>query len=575
MENIEIRSTTEAVAVPVTILSSRAGGDQSGAETQTMPVAPGHPLASTKQLLKPKAAASTQPGPDHLDNETQVDRVGAGQNFDRQRMSETHPVRAVDPAGGAMPPAAKKRGRPVGSRNRPKAAAAIPGHELRDAHVPTAGGQGGDQNKHEAQLGYVVPRTLSSAPAWTPDDIGPARAAPEAHSPCGGAEPFSIRRRRAADQRETTIRDLKPVAGASSRAPNSDRQGDFVTRTAGAVGRGGGQDEHETHVDLAPAATKSRRQDKTGTRDLNAAGGDGQDHSIREAQSPAVLPSPLHSTDPVIAEIVQLHRMRRRWMKARNALILQGKAFGRALKEGDKTAGSALYAAVADGTCTDPVAIMAITPFADGAKAFDVQMTAIEKTLTKLAKRLPVAPWVEAMPGLGFGSLAALVGEAGDIGQYRTVSGLWKRMGVAVINGERQRMVKSEEMAMVHGYSPSRRSILWNVGGSLIGGMGRGPRPFVDEDIEARDDWTPLQRLFVARMRYEAARDPDKHRRDPVKDPKTGRMRESFSAHAAARAKRVVEKKFLALLWSAWRAAALGRPEPVTSAPPPELLAAE
>jgi hypothetical protein len=174
------------------------------------------------------------------------------------------------------------------------------------------------------------------------------------------------------------------------------------------------------------------------------------------------------------------------------------------------------------------------------------------------------------------GSLAALVGEAGDIGQWRTVSGLWKRMGVAVIDGQRQRMVADAEAAIVHGYSPSRRSVLWNVGGSIIGGMGRGVRPFVGEDIDARDDWTAYQKIFAKRLRYEAERDPEKHGRSPVKDAKTGQMRESFSAHAAARSKRYVENRLLRDLWVAWRrAGAKAYAQPLEAALPPELIAAE
>lgn len=306
------------------------------------------------------------------------------------------------------------------------------------------------------------------------------------------------------------------------------------------------------------------------------AGGDGQSPSGDENLSEIALPSPIQSDDPIISQIVVMHRMRRRWLKARNSLIMQGKAFGRSMAGGDKVAGSKLYKSVADGTSDNLTAILVMTPFAEAASRFDDDLKKVERDLTKLAKKLPVAAFVDEVPGFGFGSLAAIVGEAGDIGAYRTVSGLWKRMGLAVIDGNRQRKVSNEEEALIHGYSPQRRSWMWNAGNGLIGGMGHGKRPLVGEDIDNRDDWTEWERMFVRRLRHEAARDPEGMGRPPAEDPKTGNMRESFSAHAAARSKRYVEKKFLIRLYAEWkRASATNVAGTIREAPMPVLIAAE
>jgi hypothetical protein len=265
---------------------------------------------------------------------------------------------------------------------------------------------------------------------------------------------------------------------------------------------------------------------------------------------------------PVVAEIVQLWRMRQRWHRAEKALTLQGKALCRAWTSGDKEAANALFEKAQAGDVTDPALAMALMPFLAAIGNFEPERTRIEKELRKLARATPVYPWAAEVPGFGELGLAAIIGEASvrendgsirTLGDYRSPSGLWKRMGLAVIRGERQRRVKDKDLALEQGYSPARRSAMWNIGGGLIGGMGKGPRPRVGEDVNTREDWSEWQKLFVERLRYLAQRDPDEFARDPVTEKKTGDLRESFSAHAAASAKRYVEKRFLRRLWSAWR----------------------
>jgi hypothetical protein len=50
---------------------------------------------------------------------------------------------------------------------------------------------------------------------------------------------------------------------------------------------------------------------------------------------------------------------------------------------------------------------------------------------------------------------------------------------------------------------------LWNVGCALIGKLGHGPLPRVGEDISQQSDWSRWQIMFVERLRYEAARNPE------------------------------------------------------------------
>ncbi len=146
----------------------------------------------------------------------------------------------------------------------------------------------------------------------------------------------------------------------------------------------------------------------------------------------------------------------------------------------------------------------------------------LEKRLRKLARQLPVWPWVESVPGFGDLGLAQIVGEAGDLANYPNPAKLWKRMGVAVIGDERQRKVSGAD-ALDHGYSPQRRSLLWVIGDSLLKKAG------------------PYRDIYLA----EKARQAELH-------PELSRM------HVHLRAKRYMEKRLLRDLWRAWRRADAG-----------------
>lgn len=99
---------------------------------------------------------------------------------------------------------------------------------------------------------------------------------------------------------------------------------------------------------------------------------------------------------------------------------------------------------------------------AENRKLYDDERLAAEKQMRALAKKLPVYPFAVSVKGFGDLALAATVGEAGiAIGDYRTVSGLWKRMGLAVFDGRRQRRMTDKDQAELHGYSPGRRSQMW------------------------------------------------------------------------------------------------------------------
>jgi len=169
----------------------------------------------------------------------------------------------------------------------------------------------------------------------------------------------------------------------------------------------------------------------------------------------------------------------------------------------------------------------------------------VEKRMVKLARTLPGAGFVAETPGLGMLSFARIVGEAGDLGNYPAKGHLWKRFGLAVIDGTIQGrsglpMTASREHRAAawtaRGYVPRRRSMVYVIGESLIKAQVRAVPDADGEDTGERTALGPHGAAYLARKAYETARDPD--------------MR---PAAAHQRAKRYMEKRLLRDLWQAWR----------------------
>ncbi|MEN3238913.1 hypothetical protein PUR29_36370 [Methylobacterium ajmalii] len=225
------------------------------------------------------------------------------------------------------------------------------------------------------------------------------------------------------------------------------------------------------------------------------------------------------ATTNTVDEIREQWRRRQAWHRAEKALTLQAKALCRRLAEdGDKAEADRIYKA-AVGKAQHPmgdIALAAIFPLTEARDGIERHRKAVERRLEKLAGGLPVAPYVKATRGVGLLSLAAIVGEAGDLGAYRNHSALWKRMGLAVMpDGSRQRRVGGAD-ALDHGYSPARRSVVWNIGACIVKAGG------------------PLKLAYDARKVIESERVEAK-------------------AHAHNRAQRYVEKRFIRSLWREWR----------------------
>jgi len=162
-----------------------------------------------------------------------------------------------------------------------------------------------------------------------------------------------------------------------------------------------------------------------------------------------------------------------------------------------------------------------------------------EKDMRKVARTLPVHPWAVATRGFGELGLAQIVGECGDLSLYSNPAKLWKRLGLAVIEGGRQRKVTGAD-ALIHGYSPSRRSVMWSIGDSMVKAS---PSHY-------RDIYLARKELEVEKAKAEGL--------TVVPAEKIPKGKESdyrSQGHVHSRAKRYMEKRLVRDLWSAWKEA--------------------
>lgn len=291
-----------------------------------------------------------------------------------------------------------------------------------------------------------------------------------------------------------------------------------------ATGGDVGQQVQENHFSLADIE-KSNGHLHSKTQNMRAV----------SRNDEASIATRANEVSPVIAELIQLGRMRRRWHKAEKSLTLQGKAMARAWTEGDKDAANNLFDDCVKGKSVDPMLSVALSPFIHGREPFEIERKAIEKRMRKLARQLPVWQWAEGIRGLGDLRLAVIVGECGDIGSYKSVSALWKRMGLAVINGERQRK-KAGDDGIIHGYNPERRAIAYVMGTEIIKAQIRVVK---DDDGKATDERNSLGHLgalYLDRKAHEIT------------------LEGITKAHANNRAARYMVKRVFREMYAAWKA---------------------
>lgn len=221
--------------------------------------------------------------------------------------------------------------------------------------------------------------------------------------------------------------------------------------------------------------------------------------------------------------------------RAHQRLDLQAKAMCRYSCSGDKVEGAKLYAKAMKDVA-HPLRVW-IQPYLDAMAPVESAIDRQAKEIEKLAKLLPVVDWVASVSGLSNRFTGLIVGECGaPPGEFKSVSALWKRMGLAVIDGGRQRKVAGDA-AIEHGYVARRRALMWNIGESIIKQQVRSEKDDQAKKIEGTDYAIGYYgQVYLDRKAYE-------------------RERVETKAQAHNRAKRYLEKRLLRELWKAWRSA--------------------
>lgn len=215
-----------------------------------------------------------------------------------------------------------------------------------------------------------------------------------------------------------------------------------------------------------------------------------------------------------VATIVDLWRQRCAIQRTAISVSLQAQAMCRRVL-GDKEAARKEWSLIQKGKGTNPDLAMVVEPYRQMVDMAEAHAKGLEKQLTKLVRKLPLWAWAKDVRGLGELSVAGIIGGAsGNPGDYKSVSALWKRFGLAVIEGQRQRRVSDPELALIHGYAPERRAFAYVVACNLMKSQGSEG---------------PYRALYDRRKAYEM-----EERADPV--PK---------AHAHNRALRVMVKELL------------------------------
>jgi hypothetical protein len=176
----------------------------------------------------------------------------------------------------------------------------------------------------------------------------------------------------------------------------------------------------------------------------------------------------------------------------------------------------------------------------------------LETEMARLAGLLPTAGWWAEIPGCDLLGLAVIVGEAGNLANYRGTKGyrkLWRRLGFGMAPGHEQhaystwRRLKGKgaltaEDWIKAGYAPRRLGQIYGV---------------VTVPLFMKKAESIYGEVYDARRRHTMESHPEwwvDAKGKPKVNPKTG---EPSSAHAMEDAKRIMTKELLADLWRVWR----------------------
>ena len=254
--------------------------------------------------------------------------------------------------------------------------------------------------------------------------------------------------------------------------------------------------------------------------------------------------------------IIPIHRDRMFLMNQRKSCDLalgsylrRAEGWRKEKPEAERKEIAARVAAMLDGSADAGQHSEVIDVSRKGSEAFTLKEDQEAWKLEYVAKTLPVwDAWAKDVKGFGARSLGVIVGEAGDLSNYDDYSKLWKRMGLAVMDGIRQGglpKTASKDEWKEHGYNPKRRSHMFIIGECLTKAAG-----------QYRD-------IYLARKEYERDRAATSGLvvLPSARIPKDDREGYMSDGHIHRRAQRYMEKRFLRDLWKAWRKAIDVMPE--------------
>lgn len=191
----------------------------------------------------------------------------------------------------------------------------------------------------------------------------------------------------------------------------------------------------------------------------------------------------------------------------------------REISQNDRMAAAELWNKIRKGNNGDADINFVLEPYHVAILGLTATANIYEKALVKEARAHPLwENWGKDIRGIGELSLAGIIGEAGrSISCYRSVSALWKRFGLAVVNGERQRHGRTKDEMVLHGYHPQRRAFAYQLSTNLI---------------RCQHSDGPYRELYEVRKQYELDRGVTQ-------------------SHANNRALRYMTKDLLRSLWVA------------------------
>lgn len=253
----------------------------------------------------------------------------------------------------------------------------------------------------------------------------------------------------------------------------------------------------------------------------------------------------LYPAGSVLARLRVLNSQRVNYLKAKNRLTNQCFGLCWGLSGGEKEDGRKLLKKVLSGEDAGE-ATLACAPLLEACAPIEAGLKRVEKEMEKAVKELATwRLWGDGVRGLGAGSFAKILAAAGGLHCYANPAKLWKRMGLAVIDGERQRRCTNADKALEHGYNPQRRSDMWNLADSMAKTTIASTK--AEDGTQAVNEHG--ESVALPRSTYgEYYLEERQRQRDKLRGTQKG-----YQAAAQARAQRHLAKRVLRDMWRAWR----------------------